>query len=319
MVTIINKKRIFYLFILILVIILGCLFVFNKETKQEINNESNTDYHTLEYNGEKYTYNSSIVPILFIGVDGSDDDPMGQADTIDLALLCRDDKKIRILTIPRDTMCDIRTFDVAHKDLGWQNQHLALAYSYGQNTENGCILEAQAVSKILNGIPIPNYGSLNLSNLSALQNVVGQIELYVPNNSLEERLGFFAGDQVVINEENVEAYLRTRDTSVDYSDEARRERQKVYMDEYIKKLREMLNSDFEGTVKSMYSLLSKMTTNISLKDLEAYSQMLLNYEFDLSEDYYVLPGTNQNGAYHDEYIINQEELNKFIIEKLYKR
>lgn len=324
--TTIRKKRkrnkvLISIIVALLIISIGTTITFlNKKTAIEAINEEETDYHTVIYNDKKMTYNTSIVSLLFMGIDTKDgNNTQGQADVIQLVLLDRENKKIEIIPFSRDTMAEIRMFDVSRNDLGWNEQHLNLAYAYGDTKATGCMLTAQAVSRLLNGIPIAYYGAMDLSMLGNIQNIVGELEVIIPNDSLEKvNPEWVEGSTITINKDNAEAYLRTRSINEDFSNNKRMERQKVYLDAYFKKLKEMLENDTEGTIKILYSVCKDMTTNISLSDIQTFAQMMMTYDFDINTNYHPLEGENVLGANHDEFHLDKTYFRELILKLFYR-
>ena len=315
-----KKNVLFILGILCLIVSIICIFAVFKEKNPEISNGSTKDYHNISENGVNYTYDSSIVSILFMGIDSTDSDTMGQADSLQLYLLNREEKSIQVLSLSRDAMTDIRLFDVEHNDLGWDTQHLGLAYAYGSSPKNGASLTSQAVSRMLNDIPIVHFAAMDLSELKEVQNVVGSLEVQVPNDSLTDiHPDWTKGSTALIDADNVEDFVRTRDIKEDFSNSERMERQKAYLNAYVTKIRAMLKSDFDNTVSKLYSVSQHMTTNISLEDIQTFAQMLLEYSYNEEEDFYTLPGKDQTGKNHDEFEIDKEQLNQLILELFYKR
>lgn len=57
--------------------------------------------------------------------------------------------------------------------------------------------------------------------------------------------------------------------------------------------------------KKCIIFLCKLTTNITLKEIDSYAEMILNYSIDNNE-YYTLPGEDQKGELHDEFIVDQK-------------
>ena len=318
-----KKKRnriIVSIIVVLLIISIGTTInILNKKTTIKAINEEEVDYHEVMYNGEKMIYNSSIVSLLFMGIDTKDSESLGQADVIQLVLLDRENKKIEIIPFSRDTMAEIRMFDVSRNDLGWHEQHLNLAYAYGDTKKTGCMLTAQAVSRLLNDIPIAYYGALDLSQLSNIQNIVGELEVIIPNDSLEKvNPEWVEGSKITINKDNVEAYLRTRSIDEDFSNNKRMERQKVYLDAYFKKVKSMLENDTEGTVKILYNICKDMTTNISLTDIQTFAQMIMTYDFDIDTNYHPLEGENVVGSNHDEFHLDKTYFRELILKLFYR-
>ena len=324
--TTIRKKRkrnriIVSIIVILLIIAIGTTInILNKRTVVEVINKEETDYHTVIYNDKKMIYNTSIVSLLFMGIDTVDsNEAQGQADVIQLVLLDRENKKIEIIPFSRDTMAEIKMFDVSRNDLGWHEQHLNLAYAYGDTKATGCMLTAQAISRLLNGIPIAYYGAMDLSMISNIQNIVGNLEVTIPNDSLEKvNSEWIEGSKITITKDNVEAYLRTRSIEEDFSNNKRMERQKVYLDAYFKKLKEMLENDTEGTVKTLYNICKDMTTNISLSDIQTFAQMMMSYDFDIDTNYHHLEGENVLGANHDEFHLDKTYFRELILKLFYR-
>ena len=304
---------------LLIVSIVGAIALIKEEEVKEVVKEEEADYHVVTYKNKKMLYNTSIVSILFMGIDTKDSTNQGQADVIQLVLLDRENKKIEVIPFSRDIMTEIRMYDVSRNDLGWNEQHLALAYSYGDTKATGCMLTAQAVSRLLGNIPIAYYAATDLSMLGNIQNIVGELEVTVPNDSLENvNPEWTEGKTITITKDNAEAYLRTRNTKEDFSNNKRMERQKVYLDAYFKKLKNMLQDDIENTVKILYNNCKDMTTNINLTDIQNFAQMILTYDFDLNNDYYILKGENVLGANHDEFYLDMDYFNELILKLFYR-
>lgn len=74
------------------------------------------------------------------------------------------------------------------------------------------------------------------------------------------------------------------------------QRQKLYIQTYINQLKTQLTNDYSTTLQKMYNFYSKLTTNITLKEIDSYAEMILNYSIDNNE-YYTLPGEDQKVNY----------------------
>lgn len=74
----------------------------------------------------------------------------------------------------------------------------------------------------------------------------------------------FRGDRlkkqkkIVINRDNVEEFVRSRNTSKDYSNKTRMQRQKLYIQTYINQLKTKLTNDYSITLQKMYDFYSKL-------------------------------------------------------------
>lgn len=308
--------------ILLLLMASATLFAFyivwNQPDEIAIKEEKKSqDYHSLRYEGTSYSYQTSILNILLLGIDTNQKENLqGQADAIELVLLDRKEKHIKVLSIPRDTMSEIRMFDLRHEDLGWQREHLNLAYAYGMDEEGGCMYTAQAVSRMLGGIPVSRYAALNMDMLGAVHEIVGNLDVVMPNDTIA---GWPKGSTQTITTENVETFLRTRDTDANFSDLERMQRQETYFKAYFQKLKDLLQQDYEDTVEKMFDIAQQITTNISYTDMEDFADMILTYAFDETSDYLILPGSNTQGYLHDEYEIDEKAFAKMKLDLFYHK
>ena len=82
-------------------------------------------------------------------------------------------------------------------------------------------------------------------------------------------------------------------------------------------MRKQLQEDFNGTVTRATGLLSQVVTNISIDEVSDFAKMIMDYEFSAEEDYIVVEGSEKKGLFHDEYHIDETELQKLILETFY--
>ena len=64
--------------------------------------------------------------------------------------------------------------------------------------------------------------------------------------------------KIVINRDNVEEFVRARNTSKDYSNKTRMQRQKLYIQTYTNQLKTKLTNDYSITLQKMYDFYSKL-------------------------------------------------------------
>lgn len=315
-----NSKRnciILGIIVFLIVCIVVVLFQVKSEKKEVVETDQNS-YRYIKVGDKDYRYRTNLKTILFLGIDTTDETKnQGQSDAIDLAIFDRDQQKIKIVSLSRDTMCKIRLFDKEGNDLGWNKQHLGLAYSYGKDRKHGGILAKDAVSKLLNDVPIVNYTAFDLNTLQEMQDIIGDMPMVLDDDYTDINPLWKKGKKIVINRENVEQFVRSRNTSKDYSNKTRMQRQKLYIQTYINQLKAQLTNDYTNSLKKMYDFYSKLTTNITIKEIDSYAEMLLNYTVDNNE-YYNLPGEDQKGELHDEFIIDENQLDQLILQLFYE-
>lgn len=61
--------------------------------------------------------------------------------------------------------------------------------------------------------------------------------------------------KIVINRDNVEEFVRSRNTSKGYSNKTRMQRQKLYIQTYINQLKTKLTNDYSITLQKMYDFI----------------------------------------------------------------
>mgnify|MGYP002588443574 CR=1 FL=1 len=103
----------------------------------------------------------------------------GQSDTLFLAAVNTSTGKISLINVPRDIMAYVKTYDENGKYSGRKLRQLCLAYAYGDGKAKSCKNAVDAVSKVLYGIPIDSYMSINLSAISVLNDAVGGVNVQV--------------------------------------------------------------------------------------------------------------------------------------------
>lgn len=317
-----TKKKNNFLFIGLVLILVGCIalvLILFQDDEYTTSSKDSSDYHSIFYKNTQYTYNTSMIHILFMGIDSSED-RVGQADAMQLYTLDRKHQKISVLSIDRDTMTPIHLYDVSHNSLGWKKQHLALAYAYGMDAKNGALLTCKAVSKMLYDIPINKYVALNLDDLDKVQEVVGTLDVVVPNDSLAEINPLWTkGSTITLDSSNVETFVRARDTEKDFSNEDRMERQKVYLNAYYAKLKEVLDTNYQDTLNKLYDLIKTVTNNVTYDEVESYVKMFQTYSYNEKTSYKNLPGKNRVSEMHDEFILDKKALKQFIVQQYYKK
>ena len=175
-------------------------------------------YQNVTLENEQYRYNTKVYAILVAGVD-----PEGEleevaiytmapkADSIHLVIVDESRQKIRILTLNRDTITDIRKYTLSGKDRGLFRDHLALAFTYGNGGKISCINLCKAVSLLLNGIPIRDYIVIDTDFVTELARFTDPVEVVIPNDDLagiDEK--YAKGKTLTVDSDNIEFFLRFR-------------------------------------------------------------------------------------------------------------
>lgn len=281
------------------------------------------DQNTVEYEGNTYKYNDHLSNYLFMGIDSTEEvsemesqQDAGQADSIYVVSLDRATEQVQVLSIPRDTITEIEVFNPSGTSLGMTDNHINLQYAYGDGKEESCELMKTAVSKLLHDLPIQGYYSMNISGISEIGKLVGGVEIVVPDDSLEEYDPYFKeGATVVINGDNVEEFLRYRDSGKSQSALVRQQRQKTYLKALVPKLQEktQTNSSFVGDLLDDIQpyTVTNMGNDVFVKLLNAAGNSTLETQ--------TVPGEGVEGQYYDEYHVDDDALYKLILSMFYNK
>lgn len=273
-------------------------------------------YRRLELDGVKYKFNSHLVSFLIIGTD-TDDENVGHSDFMGLLIFDRENKEVDFLALSRNAYVPIKTYDANGEFLDWSSNFLTLSYSYGSDVKSASYLTADAVSRLLNDIPMTYIASFDLDGIQAVHEVVETLTVTVPDNSLEFKYPKWTeGKEIELTVDNVEEFVRIRDVSEDFTNVNRMTRQKTYLLAYVNKLKEILATDFNGAAGKLEGVLAESFTNFDLSEVEAFANMLMTYQWD-ENSFYELPGVEEKGMFHDKFIVDEDALLRLIADLFY--
>lgn len=285
-----------------------------------VSSEENTS-ESITYKGKTYVYNDHLSNYLFMGIDTKGDmetaesGNAGQADAVFLVSVDRVTKEMQVISIPRDTMTEIEMFSVSRKSLGLMENHINLQYAQGDGKTESCELMKTAVSKLLGGIPVHGYCSVNMDGIPVMTEAAGNVQVVIPDNSLEEvNPEFTEGAEVTLTKDNVEQFVRYRNTGREQSALVRQDRQKIFIEAYMKKAQEQYAKDASFVTGLYESMKPYMVTNIG-NDLFV---KLLSVAQEGKSSVHTLPGKGAQGEYFDEYRVDEEALEEMIISIFYR-
>ena len=287
----------------------------NAETAEESREDAGTS-GTITYDGKQYKLDTSVRTVLFMGIDQQAKADLsgtpgenGQSDSLNLLVMNTGTRKAQVLQISRDSMVDIDIYSVGGEKLRTEEGQIALQYAYGDGAERSCQLTSDKVSDLLYGVRIDNYLSLTLEGMVVATDAVGGITLTVPEDYTAIDPAFQQGATVTLNGELAEKYVRTRDIEVLDSNNQRMDRQSQFMSALIEKLQGI---DSTARYASLYTELEPyMVTSMTADELKDIS------EYSVSEEMLRVPGEIIEKDGHAQYLVNNEELQKIILELFY--
>ncbi len=298
----------------------------SSETEADTDSESSFQgdgIGKVSWNGKTYEYNDHLSNFLFIGVDkeelvestpGSRD--AGKADALFLVSWDRVSNDITVITIPRDTMATFNVYDRDGTDLGPVEQHICLAYSYGDGKHESCRMTKEAVSKLFYRIPIQGYCAVTMDALPEIASAMGPVTVTVPNDSLTDRVPeMYEGAQVTITEDNIEMFVRYRDITVENTALYRQERQNAYLEAcYEKVLAEYPND--AGIVTDLYEALTPyMVTGMGN---DQFVKLMESAVAGGSLTRWTVPGEGVSTQVFDEYHIDEDAFYEQILNSFFE-
>ncbi len=276
----------------------------------------------VTWNGKEYVYNEHLSNFLFLGIDKREQTETkagqadaGQADALFLVTWDRMKNDMTLISIPRDTMTEIEIFGKNGESLGTNQNHISLSYGYGDGKDQSCNLTKKAVSNLLYGIPIQGYCSVSMDGIPVMIGSVGGMTVTVPNDSLQEKFPEFAqGQQIVLNEENTETFVRYRDITKSQSAIKRLERQQEFLRQYALRA-EQAFAENPGFISQMYlDMEPYMVTNMSTDQFVKLMEGAMTGG-DLKT--WTVPGEGVEGEMFDEYYVDDKALYEQIMQTFY--
>lgn len=273
----------------------------------------------IVYDGKTYVYNDHLTNYLLLGVDtvGSiqeqkEPGSAGQSDSVFLISYDRVKETTVGLAIPRDTITQIEKFTPGGESLGFYSDHLNLQYAYGDGKRKSCELTSAAVSRLLSGLPIGGYAAINLDSIPRLTQLLGGVEVTVPDDSLSEKNPVFVkGNKVVLDETNTETFVRSRDRQIEQSAITRMNRQKVFLEAFASKLAQEQKKDASTVTTLFETMKTEMVTNMS------NDQFVDIAVAERSGGIQTIPGETGHEEVYDVYRVDDAALYKMVLELFY--
>lgn len=320
-----TKRLLFILAVLAVIAAAGAIYVGvqskKAEEKREVsaNTESTDSSSYITYNGKKYQYNSDLRTMLFLGVDKDEvvtvrenTGRSGQSDCLILLVLDTENKKTTLLEISRDSMADVKIYGIDGDYMATETAQIATQYAYGDGEKRSCQLTRNAVSNLLYDIPVHDYLSLNMAGIVPIVDQIGGVTITITEEQTAIDPVLVPGATVTMDGILAEKYIRSRDTSVLGSNEQRMERQT----QFVQALLEKIKSTEDGGNAMLHQFWQAgqpyITTDLSLNMLEKISS------YDMDPQILKVPGEVQAGAEHDEFHVDDAELQELIIRIFYR-
>ncbi len=321
--------------LLVILIIVGTVFSLleigkNKLLNQDngsivLPNTENTDSKNITYNGKKYAYNENVTNILLMGVDteklsnsaSETYGENGQADLLVLISLDTSNGKMKAIQISRDTMVDINLFSENGQYIGVSNQQICLSYAYGDGREKSCENTVKSVSRLLYGMPINSYVSIDIDSIGILNDAVGGVTLTLDEDFNHKYFKAKKGETVTLKGQNVLRYIRARDKDDIEANNVRMKRQKSYMYAFYKQMITMTKKDITTPIKLYNKIQNHSISNLSIADITYLTKCILMNKENDSIKFDSVSGKTVAGEKYVEFYPDQDKLYELVVNTFY--
>ena len=280
------------------------------------------DESTITYNGKKYILNKNIVSVLVMGIDRDNvnqnlgNGNNGQADVIFVATIDTKTKKACIIPISRETMVDVNLYTGDGKYAGTQKEQLCLAYAYGNTAEESSKNVMTSVKRLLCGINISSYVTIEMDGVSKLNDMVGGVQVTCLEDIVNKKVQFYKGNKITLNGTNAMTYIQSRGEDLE-ANSRRMQRQKQFLSALMNKTGNAVLSNFSNLAKYYNTLSPYFSTNVSFAQITYLAQNCLTMNFGDALDYKTIDGTLTQGEEWIEFTANEESVLQAVIDVFY--
>ena len=231
----------------------------------------------VDVGGISCTPKRNIRSYLIMGIDNTasqgDGYVMGgQCDVLNLLVVDHTNMTYQYLPINRNTICDVRWYDVDGNDMGTSEIQIAYAHAVGDGGVFSCENAVEAVSDYLGGVEIQSYIALGMSSIATINRLVGGVTVTIEDDFSATNPSLVKGETITLTDKQAETFVRARMSMTDDStNEARMRRQQVFLDALRTQMLEKAKADAEYALHVYDSLEQEMVTNMNGK---AFSRLV---------------------------------------------
>ncbi len=309
-------------------------------------NDENVSSLKVTYNGTNYTYNEDVITILVFGVDSiedeedtstvdtqsedyiydRDDDIIytdengseyvkygGNVDMCFLIILNTETDEMNVISINRDSMTDVNICTTEGVVALTDEMQLTLAYSYGDGGKVSCENFTNAVSGLLNNLPINAYIAVDMDGVGDINDAAKGVTLIVQETLSAE---LFEKSSVTLEGEQAYDYLEAVTLS-SIGDNARRIlRQNQYFGAWISRVVQCYSID-KSVLKDVYNAAKPyIETNLDMYQIIYLAGAIRNMDLTATE-VEEISGEYTRTDYFDEYYLDEEALVEMLLKYFY--
>lgn len=329
-----NKKTILIIASVVLAVILllvSIFFILTSVGKRQFHKEDShistdmvqlDDDSTISYNGKKYELNKNIVSVLVMGVDRDDvnenlgSGSNGHADVIFVATIDTKTKKACIIPISRETITDVNLYTTDGAFAGTQREQLCLAYAYGNSTEQCSQNVMTSVKRLLYGINISSYVTIEMEGVGKLTDLVGGVKLTCLEDIRVNKQNVYKGQALTLKGKSALNYITYRGEDLE-ANARRMQRQKQFLSALMNQTGNAVINDFSRLATFYGELSPYFSTNVSFAQITYLAQHCLTANFGDTLEYKTIDGTLSQGENWVEFTAEEESLLDTVIDVFY--
>ena len=284
----------------------------------------------VKYDDKIYAYNEDILTFLIMGIDKADavqevaeGTNGGQADALFLLVLDPKSRQIKLVGINRNTMTAVDVYDENGAYTTTMTAQICIQHGFGNGLEESCNYQVAAVSNLFYRLPIHGYAAINMSAIPTLNDAVGGVDVTVLEDLTQWDPTLQKGAQVHLLGETAYTYVSRRDITVYGSANTRLERQKQYINAYLKQAKNAAKSDL-NVVTGLYSALnSMMVTDVTFNEAAYLAPVVRDYAFD-ADHIHMMQGETRTGTSQvtgdtfEEFYPDRDAMYRMILEVFYE-
>lgn len=261
--------------------------------------------------------------ILCLGVDkeeqmsevSAETGSIGQSDAIFLVSLDKIENRLRVISIPRDTMVTLEMYDVVGEYVGQCEGQLTLQYAYGDGEELSCRLMKKQVERML-GIEIDGCVAVNFKALKGVTDLLGGVPVYMDEDYTYIRPEFAQGETVNLSADLAHDFCRARIITEDGSAYRRIHRLQVFMSSALSRGKSVLAENPMWLFEVWEAMQGYYYSDMNLKTL---TQLAFDiFDCTLADgNVYTLEGYQDSSKVYEEYYLDESAV-KELIEKLFQ-
>ncbi len=300
------------------------------KTVEEMIAEKNSEEPEIEAGGVSYARKKGLATYLFMGIDlagtavASDEEyqDTGCADTILLYIVDEAAKTYRILQINRNTMAVVDVLNIYGRPVTQLTQQICYAYCYSAVASANCENVERAVSRLLGGIEIDGYISLQYGAIPEVNDTLGGVAVKIEDDFSQEDPVLVKGETVTLEGDHALHYLRGRMAVGDGSNSSRMRRQMVYLSAFTARLKQEIRGGNSNIINKLYDAAEPYM--ISDMSMGAISNMVLKCVGYSQGKTVSLTGkaqrvTYKTGITNEEYTVEQSTIDEAVLDLFYTR